>query len=331
MKKKAAEFAIRKPAGALVLLRSVMELNFRLLYHALHVSSDEWQNEQAAKPTNVPCSRVLDEYAGKHVHEFADQLQEAFMSVAKAIPPAACAKNMRTLHFRLLSRAGATHHQLLERFRRGFPTQMFGALLGNTSLLTAKPCMLDELSTTIRQKFGTESLLCSDEARAVLAGIGELWELDIAAIEAKHASVRRALTTRGVQAPQPFLSVVSADFVVQQAARQNLQHSTWQELQSARLGRFSRRQQQAWAADSSNAVDHGADSLDSVPDASRDNKKRKHASQPGGKWKAFVLSMQKEDKSIRRLHQSCPSFTIAWNRKTMLGTRSWERPPSLLG
>ncbi|CAE7816659.1 unnamed protein product [Symbiodinium sp. CCMP2456] len=286
MKKKAAEFASRKPAGALVLLRSVMELNFKLLYHALHVSSDEWQNEQAAKASNVPCSRILDEYAGKHAHEFADQLQEAFMSVAKAIPPAACARNMRTLHFRLLSRAGAVHHQLMERFRCGFPTQMFGALLGNTSLLTAKACLLDELSTKVREMFGTESLLCSGEGRAVLMSIAELWELDIAAIEAKHASIRRALTTRGVQAPQPFLSVVSADFVVQQAARQNLQRSTWQAQQSARLGRFSRRQQQQQQPllhDSQDAADHAADSVAS----GTHEKKRKNAPQPGGKWKAF--------------------------------------------
>ena len=290
MKKKAAEFAIRKPAGALALLRSVMELSFKLLYHALHISSDAWQNEQAAKASNVPCSRILDEYAGKHVHRFADELQEAFMSVAKAIPPAACARNMRTLHFRLLSRAGAAHHRLLERFRCGFPTQMFGALLGNTSLLTAKSCLLDELSTKVRQMFGTETLLCGAEARAVLVSIAELWELDIAAIEAKHASVRRALTTRGVQAPQPFLSVVSADFVVQQSARLNLQHSPWKEQTSARLGRFSR-SSQASVIDSQVAADCGAGSATGgtpgTDETHQSDKKRKNASQPGGKWKAF--------------------------------------------
>ncbi|CAE7556051.1 unnamed protein product [Symbiodinium sp. CCMP2592] len=288
MKKKAAEFAIRKPAGALALLRSVMELNFKLLYHALHVSSDAWQNEQAAKASNVPCSRILDEYAGKHVHRFADELQEAFMSVPKAIPPAACARNMRTLHFRLLSRAGAAHHQLLERFRCAFPTQMFGALLGNTSVLTAKPCLLDELSTKVRQMFGTPSLLGSAEARAVLASIAELWELDIAAIEAKHASVRRALTSRGVQAPQPFLSVVSADFVVQQCARQNLQHSSWKDQQSARLGRFSRRPQTSVSdSQKQNAADSDAEEAGHESENKKKKRKQEHGSKPGGKWKAF--------------------------------------------
>ena len=275
MRGKAAQFAGLKPGGAIALLKPVMRLNMDMLYHSLKVSSDDWDREQGSKGSNVRCYRVLDEYGGKHVHSFYDGLKILFFSVPKAIPKYSLAKNMRTLLFRLLSRAGASHHQLLDRFRQGFPTKLFGALLGNMAVLTARPCLLDELSTKIRDSFKTEAELSGEDGQAVLHCLASVWDLDIVAIEAKHATVRRMIVSRSNQAPAPSVSVVSADFAIHQMAKQHLLQESWKGQQAARLGRFGRKQRKQGAKEADDA---------GLPL----RKKRKRASQPGGPWKAFV-------------------------------------------
>ncbi|CAE7291239.1 SBE3 [Symbiodinium microadriaticum] len=105
-----------------------------------------------------------------------------------------------------------------------YPTKLFGALLGRTDLLHDPVCMLDEVSKQMRDLFPTPALLLGKEAEARLRAIATVWNLDISAIEAKHVVIRRNIFARSNQAKGDGISVVSADFVVQQMRKQNQRH-----------------------------------------------------------------------------------------------------------
>ncbi|CAE7373069.1 unnamed protein product [Symbiodinium sp. CCMP2592] len=266
MKRKAAVFAQQCPSAALAICRPVMSCNLQLLYHALKVSGDTWDMQQSLEGSNVRRYRILDEYSGKASHDFFDSLRSIFTSVPSALPPRALAKSLRTLLFRCAARAGACHHQLLERFRRGFPTQLFGALLGNDAVLNVSKCLLDELSSQFRDRF-EDSGLQSSEAQSFLHALATMYDLDIAGIEARHASIRRHVKLFSNQTSGADLPMVSAKFVVQQQALQNLRWSTHKARTSSRAGRIGMARRPVKKEGQAT--------------------KQKRAKQPGGSWNAF--------------------------------------------
>ncbi|CAE7245881.1 unnamed protein product, partial [Symbiodinium sp. CCMP2456] len=267
MKKKAGHFARMRPGGVLALFRPCLKACMEAVYHAFWVSSDSFDHFQMTGSSNVRCYKILEELAGKSSLRFFDQIKTVMSSIP-ILPKSFYTSNMRTLQFAMASRCGSSHYQLLERFR--YPTQLFAALLGSSTLHDAPECMLDELSYKFRKKY-TRSELLKPEAQACLHGIATMWDLDICAIEARHASIRRFVNLFSNQTTGPDLPFVSAKFVLQQQSLQNLAFASSQMQQQSRVGRKARARKKT---------------KKTVPVA-KDRPRKPKRRQPGGAWNAF--------------------------------------------
>jgi hypothetical protein len=124
---------------------------------------------------------------------------------------------MKMLLFRMLSRVGASLHQILRSPRQGYPYKLFGALRGLAkSVLDDSECLYDQLTDFMVKEFGSVAALEGETSRSMLQALALMIETDIATIEARHASTRRLVTVKGTQVRSPMLQAISADWICRQ-------------------------------------------------------------------------------------------------------------------
>ena len=124
----------------------------------------------------------------------------------------------QVLLFRLLSCAGSAVHYYLTVPWRAFPVRLFRVLRGTNGdaeeVLRAPSCLRDELSTMVLEAYPSADALLTDAARAVLQTLARFFTMNIATIEARHASTRRLVHASHVQTHIPTLEDVSASWLL---------------------------------------------------------------------------------------------------------------------
>jgi hypothetical protein len=125
------------------------------------------------------------------------------------------------LLFRMVSRAGCSLHFLLRRVRAGYPYKLFLVLASHTyiaEILADPDCLYDDLAAAYLAHFSTFEAITSPAGMAVLVGLASLLSVDIAGVEARHASTRRITTLSSLQTWIASLEAVSADWCTRQFA-----------------------------------------------------------------------------------------------------------------
>ena len=139
-----------------------------------------------------------------------------------AIMPVTCYKvSFRALAFRCISRMLCAMHEILEVPHKKFPVRLF-ALLEDQSLAAefskVPDCLLDPTSKALRDAHPD---LSGEEFMHKLALLAMLLPVDIATLEAKHASIRRMLVVKSAQTHQMSFGHLAAEWVfLQMRAKQ---------------------------------------------------------------------------------------------------------------
>jgi hypothetical protein len=222
MKSKAADWVQTDPGAVLVIMKLAMTPLVYLMHDALRISGTAWEREQQQRVVHgLPRSyRMLEAFDGKQAAKFEELLRTNFHSLQAALPISGMTLDMKMLHFRLLSRCGGVVHQLLTLLRAGYPYKLFAALLGGEGLSVVEDdvrdsqCLFDELAHVFTNMF--DELLGGEESQAMLMTLASMLEVDIAAIEAKHAATRRIIQMRSLQTWASSLETVSADWTCRQ-------------------------------------------------------------------------------------------------------------------
>eukprot|EP00971_Amphidinium_carterae_P327596 6459024-Amphidinium_carterae.5 len=224
-RREATEFLSSKPLGHLLLMGIAVNPLERLMHEHFKFASFEWERgERAEIAKNLmagePCKRVYRiEKAANH------DLENAFMSDLKVlfedaslwsiIPEYNLTLEFQALAFRLLSRIGMCVEQLLTFVHSQYPLKLFTLLSQphQASVLAKEPkCMKDNWALRLLESFPNydgSQLLGILRLQAVLSMV------DISAIEAKHAALRRHVFAKSVQTWTLKFTNLSAEWVLQ--------------------------------------------------------------------------------------------------------------------
>ena len=124
---------------------------------------------------------------------------------------------IRALGFSILSRQVCSFHALYRCPMDGHPYRLFKILEpGVIPPDMGPPCLYDELAHTFFSAYSDDQN--SMEARAFLESLARAIDVDLATIEAKHASTRRTGNLRGTQTWVPSLETVNCEWVCRQIA-----------------------------------------------------------------------------------------------------------------
>ena len=205
-----------------------MEPLRRMIQLYLRWGSLEWENEQEgqlaaalrAGQGDAERSYVIVECA-KQVHE-ASFKTECMLLMSEAcmwmnlLPARDQTLKMRGLVFRMLSSADALIQESLGLQHSTAPIKVFG-ILGNPSVAAEveglPPCLLDPWSRRfVEQHKGDEGGLLGSVPMAKLRLLARLAKVDISAVEAMHATIRRRVFSR-FQTHSQTLSEVSSEWV----------------------------------------------------------------------------------------------------------------------
>eukprot|EP00971_Amphidinium_carterae_P115270 2283222-Amphidinium_carterae.1 len=118
--------------------------------------------------------------------------------------------------FKLLSRAGASTHQLYTVPHKNYPFKLFLLLADakNGECITADPpCIKDDFTLALQDKYDFKHP--SPELLTILATTALCQPTDIGHVEANHASIRRQVTQRSVQTWVCGVAGASAHWVFQ--------------------------------------------------------------------------------------------------------------------
>jgi hypothetical protein len=220
MKAKFAEWSQMQPCSILAIMRGTMLAPWSLMNTLLETSGEQWEKSQQLLQAKGQSRsyRIVEAFHQRALHSFRDTLHDSFHSCPKALPISGHVRNLQVLSFRMLSCIGASVNFNIQLNWQSYPVKLFCALKICHSeeqvlaMLADPECMLDELSAAILAKFPTADELLGDEAQCILQGIASLFTMDIAAIEARHASTRRIIHVSGVQTHMPALDRVSAQW-----------------------------------------------------------------------------------------------------------------------
>lgn len=240
-----------KPFGHLVLQRVLMEPLRQLLSDQLRVASADWEKGEQCKVAQSLESGTSGEQMSRRyrlsIAASCDNEQHVMKQMKLlwkepalwiAIPPECYIVDFRGLAFRCLSKLACSTYQLLQTPHKQFPVRLF-LLLEQPELADemarAPQCLLDPWTANMRKLHPTFS---GDEFCHKLALFALLMWKDTAVIEAKHASVRRLLTTASVHTHSQSFGELAAQWVFLQV-RTRAQPTA--QLQAGKRRKFARR------------------------------------------------------------------------------------------
>lgn len=215
MKTKMKVWAQKDPAPVLVVMGTAIQAPLRLLYSLLARGTEKWELEQR---THVAKNQersfaVVEACKGSDLQVFFSHLAKTFHQRVVAMPLVGHVRKVQVLLFRLLSASGCSVRHYLGLVWGGFPVQLFRILLGNLDRIAVPECVQCPLTQHFASKFSPEEWY-GDEAQHFLTAIASEMYIDIAQLEAQHASTRRITTSRSVQVTKPDLESVSAEWVL---------------------------------------------------------------------------------------------------------------------
>ncbi|CAE7701418.1 unnamed protein product [Symbiodinium pilosum] len=213
-RRNAATWSLSNPASRLVILKSCMAVTASLIHRCLQIGSSEWEAEQELKASRGQARsyRILE---AASLHDLKDFFAGMFRLLLQ--PPRGLAREqlnsqILVLLFRMVSRAVCAMHQLLRRARRSYPYKLFTAMTENC-YPNDPSCLHDELTAQFKAWFPEFNADASVHMQVLALSI----DLEIAAIEARHAASRR-LTMSAVQQWVPDMQEVSAIWTYRQVS-----------------------------------------------------------------------------------------------------------------
>lgn len=226
-----SEWVMSRPLSMLVLLRLALEPLRRLLSSILEVAGEEWEMEQRAKvAAKLQCGvahttdrsyRLAIAAQGLDEARCFDELQQLFDrdQTWQHMPTEVHNVEFRALSFRMLSKVGCMVEELFAQAHRCFPIRLCVVLAApeqGPELATVPDCVLDEWSRRLKvdhPEFTGEAFLQKVSLLALMC------PKDISHIEARHASIRRLLTSASVQTHTQSLDDLSAQWCLMQFRR----------------------------------------------------------------------------------------------------------------
>ena len=228
-RRQAQEWLQSRPWSQLVAMRLTMEPLRQLLLAQFQTCSEEWEVHERAEllrqreDVGGPGHRryMLSTAAkGELEQRFFDRLFEIWENTLRwnIVDEADLTCNFRALAFRMLSRAGCAVEQLIAHPHRLFPIRTFSLLdcvdvsLKAVELEQTSACVRDTWTQGLLDCFGG---LAAEECLQTLHLHGLLGTTNIAAIETRHASVRRHLVSRSVQTWALQVAYASSEWMSQ--------------------------------------------------------------------------------------------------------------------
>lgn len=225
-KAKASQYVASKPGDVLIVLSICMEPINHLTQAFIKLSAEGFDRAQERRVLRGQSRtfRVLECWRGKQIGQFNSDLEKLMKSIHPALPAAALTESMRSLMFRLLARAGSAVEHHVTSYHRGCPFSLFGVLEGDTdTVLETRPCMRDQLTTTVLKKYPSEGSLLSAECMSLLVALATIIDIDILGIEARHSATRRLVVAKSVQTWPIHMQNLSGEWVIRQ-------HRIWKEF-----------------------------------------------------------------------------------------------------
>jgi hypothetical protein len=190
----------------LVLLRQCMTPGVKLMHDMLAFSGKEWERQSCLHGlrSGTHRHRILECFRGALTAPCFRSLRDRLFDRKywDALRPVDRNTSSSSLAFRLLSCAIGSITCLVGHPDTVYPFKLFHLVLerpeGLQEFLDAPSCTLDAFSQDFRGRFPTIGELQSARAKLCLFGLSSLAKIDTAPIEARHATVRRALL-RAVQ------------------------------------------------------------------------------------------------------------------------------------
>ena len=223
-KKKAGLWAQSQPLPRLTLLMQMMTVIRHLQHKFFHLASAKFEREQQVKCARDShrTYRVLEVALGKDLQQAFEAIYACFAREPLGFPIHARNLKHRSLAFRLLARCGSALHQVMRFVHQRHPYRAFLLLKqaeGSLQDLASEPaCMRDEFSADFFTRFNREQ---QEEALVTLEAIAAGVDVDISAMEARHALTRRTTVQKSLQTWVASLESVNVTWTVRQCQRQN--------------------------------------------------------------------------------------------------------------
>ena len=196
------------PLPRLTVLSLCLDLLGQLMHSCLHMASMQWARRQG-----TCTSRIVEAAKQEDLQQFFAGAIHCLLRVPDAVASVDQTLATRSLLSRLLSRSVCSMHQLLRLRRQGHPYKLF---LAGRYEADEQPCSWDELTTTFRHWHPQ----FDNQAAAELQTLASLLDLDISAIECRHALSRRLAVLRGTQTNVPRVQTTAAEWTLLQLERQ---------------------------------------------------------------------------------------------------------------
>eukprot|EP00971_Amphidinium_carterae_P097983 1938607-Amphidinium_carterae.2 len=220
----AHEWLQTSPTFVLVLMMVALLPLDRLLHKLFQLGSEAWERKQVAEAcrSHNTTGQAARNYrlvlaANREVEgEFTTDLKDKYFSKGYWDIFPTCHYELVFQHkaFKLLARVGAVIHLGMVEHQT-YPTKLFLVLADRswgTVLAKDKDCIKDKYTLSLQSMCST---LDSDEIVAALTLHAASQKLDIANIEARHASVRRQIQTRSQQTWTASLAQISGEWLLQ--------------------------------------------------------------------------------------------------------------------
>ena len=191
----------------------------RLMRQSLHRAGQAWEKEQTQRAAEggQRTYRVLDAAEQQDINAYYMGMARLLLRCPAAVPPAQRTLTVRAILSRMISRSVCSIHQLLRVRRQGNPYKLFLAM-GLADWPDEPSCLRDELTTSVRGWYPRLSAEC----KAVLESIALAIDLDISAIESRHALSRRLALVRGTQTWAPSMATTAAEWTLRQVSAQSV-------------------------------------------------------------------------------------------------------------
>ena len=214
---KCGRWSLSRPAGRLAVLSQVMSLTAGVVNKTLHVSSAKWEKEQQLLLARGESRsyRMLESATCQDLKKFFEGILKQFATPSAGIPHWACNSSLLKVHFAMLSRAGCSMHMLVRRPRSQQPYLLFKMLLPDSAAVdyrASSECLDDEFAVAFHARFPE----WNDDAKAALIAAALTVEVDICAIEARHAATRRVVLQKNMQSWVGHVAAVSAEVACKQ-------------------------------------------------------------------------------------------------------------------
>ena len=208
-KNKCSLWSQSDPGPRLAVAKQLVNTTSTWLHACLRISSKAWERRQIQRSisSGQRSYRIVEAAMDTDTEALLQSLLHMLGKCPLALPCHSMTLSLRSLAFRLLSRTGCAAYILLRTVRQGCPFRLFKRLLGTMDdCLPA--CMQDEFTRMFLEKHPQ----WNDAAKASLECFAHLIDLDTAGIEAKHGSIRRLVTSKGLQTWVPKADAIAAEW-----------------------------------------------------------------------------------------------------------------------